>query len=257
MVLLEEIGHQSAMEVEEGEIVESSTSSEQSDATPCQDLVPLSTVCLIQNLRADEWRHIIYGILKGILKRLESCNMENLDAIFRSSEIIGTNAILEFRGDPSYWTAFCAPLAKSIHDLTAMCRPIPCDSTRQEKIIKWEAEFEKWKKLVQRDLDVRRRIIEMRLNRDRLVLELCKTTAITIDRNGGLVQQIKHQEDAIDVITNEANQVDAMRKEASAECNRLRISVMQSDSGRVQREVNAHAIYRHVCFTVKSLMEKL
>lgn len=99
--------------------------------------------------------------------------------------------------------------------------------------------------------------IEMRVNRDRLVIELCKTTAITIERNGGLVQQIKQQQDAIDVLMDEANQVDAMKKEASGECDRLRISVMQSDSDRVQREVNANAIYRHICFTVKSLMDKL
>lgn len=232
-------------------------STEQSAAKPCQDLVPHSAASLIHNLRGGPWKHIIYGILKVMLERLDSCNIENLDAFFRISGNLGTTTIQQYRGDSSYWTTFCATLANNIHELTIMCQPIPCDSTRHENIVKWEAEFEKWKHLVILDMDIRRCVIEMRVNRDRLVLELCKTAAITIERNGGLAEQIKQQEDDIDAIMNKANQVDSMRKEASRECDRLRILVMQYDSGRVQREVNAHALYRHICFTVKSLMEKL
>ena len=108
-------------------------------------------------------------------------------------------------------------MAKGFQELTVMCQPIPYDSTRHENIVKWEAEFEKWKQLVQRDLDIRHRFTEMRVKRENLVLQLWKASSIAIERNGGLVQQIKQQDDAIGNIRNEANHVDAMRKEATAD----------------------------------------
>jgi hypothetical protein len=117
---------------------------------------------LVQFLRARPWRHIIYGILKGILERLDSCNIENFDAFFRSSEYIGTKTIQMLGGDASHWTTFCATLTNNIHELTFM----------HLSIHEWEAE-------------------------------------------------------------------------------------LQSDSDRSQREINAHAIYRHIYITVKNIMEKL
>ena len=121
----------------------------------------------VQFLRTGPWECIIYGILKGILETLYSGNIENLDAIFKSSEKIGTSSIQIFGGDKSHWTTFCAAMANNIHELTDMHRPIH----------ECEAEFEKLS--------------------------------------------------------------------------------LQSDSDRSQRKINAHAIYRHVCITMESIMEKL
>ncbi|KAF3339811.1 hypothetical protein FCM35_KLT15582 [Carex littledalei] len=238
----------------------------QSDATPCQDLVPGTTGCLIQEemisnlvqfLQAGPCRHIIWGIIKGILEELSKFNIDNLDAFLKFSEYIGTTAIQTSGGDTSHWTTFCTTLANNIHEITVMCRPITCDSSLHEKIVKWEAELEKLKKLVQEESYIQHRVMERRVNRDRLISELYKKSAITIERNGGVGQEIKQHKNALEGMMKELMEVASKREEVSDECYRLGQSVMQSDLDRLQREINANAIYRHVCFTVKSLVDKL
>lgn len=133
-----------------------------------------------------------------------------------------------------------------------MCRPITYEPSVNEKNVKWEAKLKRLKKLEQKESYIRHRVMKLRVNRDGLILELHKKTAITINRNGSMVQEIQHQEATLDGMMKELKEVASQRRDVSDRFNRLRQSVVLSASDRLQREINAHAVYRYLCTTLKS-----
>jgi hypothetical protein len=133
-----------------------------------------------------------------------------------------------------------------------MCRPITCDPSVHEKIVKWEAEFEKLKELEQKESNIRHHAIKLKISRESLFLELYKKTTITINRSGGVGKEIQQQETTLEGMVKELKEVAFKRRKVADQCDRFRQLVVQLDSDRLQRENDVHTIYRHVCATLKS-----
>lgn len=224
---------------------------EQSD-TP-QGVGPSTTGCFIQEekisnlvqfLRAGPCRHVIGGIIQGILEELSKFNIDSI------LQVIG---VYRHHNHTNLWRRHIA-LDYILHHSgkQCMCRPITYEPSVNEKNVKWEAKLKRLKKLEQKESYIRHRVMKLRVNRDGLILELHKKTAITINRNGSMVQEIQHQEATLDGMMKELKEVASQRRDVSDRFNRLRQSVVLSASDRLQREINAHAVYRYLCTTLKS-----